>query len=117
MIDRDKLVGLRMLQEEAVREAGRKAALLRWCRDRQRRCLSELGADLLRVIWRTAGAMIQAGVSPHLLDQELRRAVPAVVAMALLFLRPNEPRLGRLRKVFRYAYGHPDRRASRVAAS
>ena len=117
MIDPEKLVGLRMMQEEAVDSAGWRAATYRWYLDRKRRCLSELGCDLVRVIWARCGAMAQDGLTLHLLEREIRRAWPAIQAMALLFMRPGEPRLGRLRKVFRYTYGHPDRRTADVPAS
>lgn len=117
-MDRIKLAGLRMLQEEIVDEAGWKAATRRWCDDMERRCVSELSAEVARVIWRRAGAIVASGLTQHLIERECRRAIPALHALVLLFLKPNEPRLGRLRKVFRYAYpyGPSKRSATRASA-
>ncbi len=115
-MDPDKLAGLRMVQESIVDEAGWQAAAYNWYLDQQRRCLSELSADLARVLWRRAGAIVAVGLTAHLIDRECRRAIPALAAIVLLFARPNEPRLGRLRKVYRYTYGPGERSATRATA-
>lgn len=115
-MDRNKLAGLRMVQESLVDEAGWQAATYRWYLDAQRRCLSELSAEFARVLWARSGAIIAAGVTPHLVERECRRAIPALVAIVSLVTRPNGPRIGRLRKVFRYNYGCSKCRDPRAVA-